>query len=141
MILTCNYEELQALNAGAELILHGSGDADGGAVAAPAEALAHVALLQPRLTGPIAIETLEEQRSAQKAVEAICENLHDRMDEKVVEFHPAHEEAVALYFDYAHAYSVLRRLNEMGVQMTGLIELMTGETPTQETARELSFPD
>ena len=141
MILTCNFEELQALNAGAELLLHGAEAFDRGAVAAPAEALAHVALLQPRLAGAIEIETLEEQRSAQKAIEVICENLHERMEAKVLEFHPAHEEAVALYFDYAHAFSVLQRVNEIGARMTSLIELMTGEGPTQESAREMNFPD
>ena len=141
MILTCNFEELQALNAGAELLLHRAEAFDRGAVAAPAEALAQVALLQPRLAGAIELETLEEQRSAQKAIEVICENLHERMEAKVLEFHPAHEEAVALYFDYAHAFSVLQRVNEIGARMTSLIELMTGEGPTPESAREMSFPD
>jgi hypothetical protein len=63
------------------------------------------------------------------------------MDGKVLEFHPGHEEAVSLYFDYAHAYSVLSRLDEMGSEMTALIELMTGQLPTEEAARGVHFPE
>lgn len=139
--MTCNFEELRALSAGAELLLTSRDREERGAVAAPAEALTLVALLQPRLHESLTIETLEEQRSVQGAVQAICDNLHERMDRKVLEYHPAHEEAVAFYFDYAHAFSVLRRLHEMGRRMTGLIELMTGEEPTEESAREIAFPD
>src|SRR5690606_20812185 len=103
--------------------------------------LAQVAMLQPRLNASLTISTLEEQRWIRRAVEAICAVLHERMDEKLLEFHPAHEEAVALYFDYAHAFGVLRRLDAMGAEMSGIIELMTGEPPSEQSARRISFPD
>jgi hypothetical protein len=141
VILNCNFEELRALDAGAELLLEGSGDSASGAVAAPAEAIVHVSLLQPRLTSSLSIGTLAEQRWIRQAVAAICQNLHDRLEEKVLEFHPAHEEAVALYFDYAHAYGVLRRLDQMGTEMEGMVELITGEPPTEASARSVTFPD
>ena len=141
MILSCNFEELRALSAGAELFLSSADSSDRGAVAAPAEAMAQVAMLQPRLSSSLVIDTLDEQRWVHGAVKAICTQLHDLMDAKVLEYHPAHEEAVALYFDYAHAFGVLRRLDDMGTQMTGLIELMTGEEPSDEAAKDIRFPD
>ncbi|HUE97092.1 MAG TPA: hypothetical protein VMN39_10550 [Longimicrobiaceae bacterium] len=141
MILTCNFEELLALTTGAELLLSGREVGAHGAVAAPAEVFAHVEMLRPRLASALTIDTLDEQRSVQMAVQAICDQLRERMDETVFELHPAHEEAVALYFDYAHTYSVLRRLEEMGRQMSGLIELITGDEPTDVGAREIEFPD
>jgi hypothetical protein len=141
VILHCNFEELRALASGAELLLADGGNAPTGAVAAPAEALAQVSLLQPRLNGSLSIETLSEQRWVRRAVAAICQNLHDRLDEKVLEYHPAHEEAVALYFDYAHAFAVLKRLDVMGKEMVGMIELITGETASDEAARTINFPD
>src|SRR5690606_13799493 len=92
MILHCNYEELHALAAGAELILDPFSVGTGG-VAAPMQAVSQVAMLQPRLTESLSITTLEEQRRVRHAVDAICTVLHERMDEKVLEYHPAHEEA------------------------------------------------
>ena len=141
MILNCNFEELQALVSGADLLLAGAGDPSQSAVVAPAEALAEVELLRPRLNGSLSIDTLARQQSVRGAVAAICEELHDRLEEKVVEYHPAHEEAVLLYFDYAHAIAVLSRLDEMGAEMRGLIELMTGSPPTTATAAGVTFPD
>jgi hypothetical protein len=141
VILSCNFEELQALLAGAELLLENGYGGAAGAVAAPAEALAQVALLQPRLTGALSIATLAEQRWVRKAVAAICSRLHDRMDEMVLEYHPAHESAVAYYFDYAHAYGVLRRLDAMGAEMAAIIELTTGSRPTDASASSVTFAD
>lgn len=123
------------------MLLDGSGDASSGAVAAPAEAIVHVSLLQPRLTHSLSIGTLAEQRWVHHAVAAICQNLHDRLEEKVLEYHPAHEEAVGLYFDYAHAYGVLRRLEEMGIEMEAMVELITGEPVTDASAQSVNFPD
>lgn len=140
MILHCNYEELRALQSGAELILDPFSTGSGG-VAAPVQAVSQVAMLQPRLGQSLSITTLEDQRLVRRAIDAICTVLHERMDEKVLEYHPAHEEAVALYFEYAHAFGVLRRLDDMGAEMTGMIELMTGEAATAENAREVTFPD
>lgn len=140
MILHCNFEELRALQAGAELILDPFSTGSGG-VAAPVQAVPQVAMLQPRLGQSLSVTTLEDQRLIRRAIDAICTVLHDRMDEKVLEYHPAHEEAVALYFEYAHAFGVLRRLDAMGAEMTDMIELMTGEPATADDARKVTFPD
>lgn len=141
MILNCTFEELRALEAGANLLLAERGAAMGGSVAAPAEARLAIELLRPQLSGPLSIDTLARQRVVRSAVAAICEGLHDRLEDKVLEHHPAHEEAVALYFDYAHAFGVLNRLDDMGAEMTAMIELMTGEPPTARAAETVSFPD
>lgn len=139
VILNCNFEELQSLAFGAELLVESAELPSSGSIAAPATAVAEVKLLQPRLTGSITIRTLAEQRQIRRGVAAICQELHDRLDEKVLEYHPAHEEAVALYFDYAHVMGVLRRLDDMGAEMEAMIELMTGEKPTESSAATIEF--
>lgn len=141
MILHCSFEELRALSAGAELVLNGARAESDGGVAAPAEALAHVENLLPQLTGDLSIETLEEQRRYEEALSLICDNLRTRLDGAVVDLYPAHEEAVALYFDYAHTRSVLDRVHQMGVEMGAMIEVMTGAPPTDATAHSVTFPD
>ncbi|HET7275735.1 MAG TPA: hypothetical protein VFI91_11275 [Longimicrobiaceae bacterium] len=141
MILFCNFEELRAISAGAELLLSGESDASGGGVAAPPEAITEVERLQPRLTASLEIATLAEQKALRSALSLICETLHTRMEDKVLEYHPAHEEAVSLYFDYAHVFAVLGRLEEMGAEMTAIIELMTGSPPTAEDMATINFPD
>jgi hypothetical protein len=141
VILHCNFEELRALASGAELLLAGCDESCGSVVAAPAEALAQVELLRPRLNESLSITTLAEQRAVRGAIALICEGLHERMEEKVLQYHPAHEEAVNLYFDYAHAIAVLSRLDEIGAEMSALIELMTGAAPTDTAASTVTFPD
>lgn len=141
MILNCNFEELRALASGAELLLSDHPRVSQGSIAAPSEALAEVEQLVPRLGGSIQIQTLAEQRVVRKAIAAICVELHDRLEEKVIQFHPAHEEAVSLYFDYAHVFGVLTRLDEIGTEMSAMIELMTGAPATEEFARSVTFPD
>jgi hypothetical protein len=141
VILNCNFEELRALSSGADLARQANAAVSDALVVAPSEALPHIDRLQPRLTSSLSIHTLAEQQSVRLAIAAICENLHDRLEAKVLEFHPAHEEAVALYFDYAHAFAVLNRLDEMGVEMKAMIELMTGAPATAETATSVTFPD
>lgn len=140
MILTFSYEELRALAVGADLLLSRWDLSSPGLIAAPPESLAEVELLRLRLTGPLSIDTLSEQRSLRGAVAMICDDLHDRMEAKVIEYHPAHEEAVALYFDYAHTFSVLARLDQIGAEMSAMIELMTGESPSKESSA-IAFPD
>lgn len=141
MILHCTYEELQALTAGAELVLSGGASGRGCAVAAPSEAAAQIELLLPRLDGDLSITTLAEQRQVRDVVALICENLRTRLEGEVVEHHPAHEDAVLLYFDYAHVLKVLDRLDRIGGEMSALFELMTGTAPTPETAAAVTFPD
>ena len=55
--------------------------------------------------------------------------------------HAAGEEAVAAYFDFAHALTVAHRLEELADEMTALVELVTGRPPDAETARSFRFPD
>ncbi|MBW3629796.1 MAG: hypothetical protein KY464_10920 [Gemmatimonadetes bacterium] len=140
MILHCSFEELRALASGAELFLTEDESRVQGYVVAPSEAMTDVEQLQPRLTQSLSINTLAEQRTVRKAVAAICDELHERLEEKVLQHHPAHEEAVALYFDYAYAFGVLNRLDEIGAEMTALIEVMNGSVSDQ-AAGAVEFPD
>src|SRR5690606_32658510 len=55
VILSCNYEELQALSSGAELLLESSHYASIGPSPAVSEPMGGVAQLRPRLTGPLNI--------------------------------------------------------------------------------------
>ncbi len=141
MILQCNFEEIRALAAGAELLSARDSGGESSAVAAPVEAARYVEHLLPRLTGDLSIYTLADQQRVRMAVAAICETLHERLEARVLEYHPAHEEAVANYFDYAHVRTVLHRLDAIGAEMNALIELMTGAPPTAESARMITFPD
>lgn len=140
MIFRCNYEEVNALETGARTLLDG-GEGDRHAVAAPPADHARVAAFLPRLRGDLTITTLFELRAVESAVEVIVAYLRVAMESSVAATHPADESAVAAYFDFAHAYSVLTRLGEMGQEMGALIELMTGQTVTPEAAREFVFPD
>lgn len=134
MILHFNFEELRALSAAIELMATDSGRL--GAVSAPPEGVAKVEQLLPRLTGDFSIDSLEDQRRVREAVGILVSDLHRRLDDKVLEFHPAHEEAVALYFDYAHGRTVLNRLDRMGAQMEAIIDLIG-----DHSAAGINFPD
>ena len=63
------------------------------------------------------------------------------MDTVVGETHPAHEGAVAAYFDYAHCLSVLQRLFEMGSKMEVMIEVTTGQPVDGVAAASFHFPN
>lgn len=141
MILYCNFEELRALAAGAELLAGGVCAAPSASIVAPCEATELVEFLLPRLTGDLSLATLAEQRRVREAVAAICEGLHGRLDNTVLEYSPAHEEAVNLYFDYAHARTVLDRVDRIGTEMGAMIELITGGPVTAESAETVTFPD
>jgi hypothetical protein len=104
-----------------------------GTVAAP-ESLVMVEQLLPRLTGDFSIDTLQDQRRVQKAVHFIVSDLHRRMDERIIQTHPADEEAVSLYFEYGHSRSVLHRLDLMGAEMEAIVELIGGSPAS-------AFPD
>lgn len=141
VILSFNFEELRALASGADLLLSEPYSVSGSAVAAPAEALMQVEILRGRLTGDISVATLAQQRAIRSAVGLIRDGLHERLEAAVLEYHPAHEEPVALYFDYAHSVTVLRRLDEMGSEMNAMIELITGTPADPATAASVTFPD
>lgn len=140
MILYLSYEEVQALRQGARSFL-----AEGGsgpcAVAAPPSARAEVSALEERLVGDLDIVTLAQQRALASALAAVVECLRIEMETAVGETHPAHEGAVAAYFDYAHALSVLARLREMGSEMEALIEVVTGRPADAAVASSFHFPD
>lgn len=139
MILHCTYEELAALGATASRVMS---VAEGPArVAAPPEALADVTLLQPRLRGDITVSTLEDQRVIERAVEYLLDELRDRMNEFILTQHVGSEDSINAYFDYAHVFTLRERVRGMGREMVAMIELMTGATPSAETARSVTFPD
>lgn len=141
MILYCNYEELRALRHGARTVLDGGEGEECSSVAAPTQARAHVEALVPRLAGDLEIHTLHEQRAVRGAVSSIVECLRAEMESIVISMHPAHEGAVAAYFDFAHALSVRDRLDVMGHEMEALIELVTGAPADDASARTFGFPD
>ena len=139
MILRCNFEELRALASAGETVVSAAEAASAGPVSAPAEGVAKVEMLLPRLTGDIGIETLDDQRRVRHAVNVIVTDLHTRLDQKLIEFSPAHEDAVTLYFDYGHSRSVLYRLDQMGTEMEAIVDLITGGHP--ELGGAIAFPD
>jgi hypothetical protein len=132
VILHCNFEELRALAAAAETIV-ADGDAHPG-MAGAREGAVMVEQLLPRLTGDVSIETLQDQRRVQKAVNFIVGDLHRRMDQRIIDAHPAVAPPVALYFDYGHSRSVLHRLELMGAEMEAIVELIGGSPAS-------AFPD
>ncbi len=140
MIVHCNFEELTALKAGARQILDGYAP-EPGVVAAPPEEREQVAALLPHLSGDLSIETLAQQRALCGAVAVIVEILRVEMETTITTMHPAHEGAVAAYFDFAHGLSVLSRLEELGHEMQALIELVTEGPITDALARDFVFPD
>lgn len=141
MILHCNYEELKALRFGARTVLDDEQGGDGCAVVAPSRTRARVEALVPRLEGDLLVETLSDQREVQEAVEAIVDCLRAVMEARIVDTHPAHEDAVAAYFDFAHTRIVLARVRHLGGEMEAMIELVTGTSVDEELATDFVFPD
>jgi hypothetical protein len=139
MILHCNFEELRALASAGETVVSAAEAASAGAVSAPAEGVARVEMLLPRLTGDFSIDTLDDQRRVRHAVSVIVNDLHARLDQTIIEFNPAHEDAVTLYFDYGHSRSVLHRLDVIGAEMEAMVDLITGGRP--DLGGGISFPD
>ncbi len=138
MILRISYEEVTALNAAAERLL--SSRSGGGVVAAPPELLAELESRLP-LPGDISLETLAEQMRLSRALDVVQEHLKRRMDALVMEQYVGSDDAVNAYFDYAHLLTVRSRLRGIGREMELMIELMTGESPTQDVATDVTFPD
>ena len=93
-----------------------------------------------RSDGDLVIKTLAEQQRVSRAIHSIVGHLKDEMDLFIISAHPADELAVASYFHYGHALAVLARLAEMGQEMEALIEVVTGEPPTEELAKTFHFP-
>lgn len=140
MILHFNYEELTALQAGARAFLDRE-EPGYGRVLAPSAERARVEALVPRLEGELSLSTLAELRGVESAIAAIVECLRVEMESVVVTTHAADEDAVAAYFDFAHAFTVGHRLSDMAAEMEALIELVTGAPATDAVARTFQFPD
>ena len=141
MILHFNYEEIQALRAGARSYLGEVGAQPTSAVLAPSEARAHVEALLPRLVGDLSFSTLEELRVVQGAVSTLVDNLRVLMESIVLATHAGDEDAVSAYFDFAHGLTVKHRIAQIAAEMEAMIELVTGEPPSAEAARTFRFPD
>ncbi|CAN5825436.1 hypothetical protein BH23GEM6_BH23GEM6_21740 [soil metagenome] len=124
MILHCDFEELQALNRGAEFVLVARQSRSPSLMLVSDDAIARVDDLRPLLVGSITIADLQEVDSIQTAVQLIARTLQQMMQTAVLEYHPAHEEAVGLYFDYAHVFGVEHRVNDMAAEMHALADLM-----------------
>lgn len=140
VILYISYEEVQALRQGARSFLREDGEGPC-AVAAPPAARVEVAALEGRLEGDLELETLAELRAVESGVTHVVDCLRLEMDTLVGETHPAHEGAVAAYFDYAHSLSVLQRLREMGHEMEAMIEVMTGRPVDVASSTGFRFAD
>lgn len=140
MILFLNFEEIRALSSGGRSLMDGDPESSASVLAPPE----HRALLEsflPRLDGDLSLGTLLEVREAGKAIGAIVDHLLVEMVTTVVATHAADEQAVAAYFDYAHALTVSHRLSEIASEMEAVIELVTGAAPDEDVARTFRFPD
>jgi hypothetical protein len=140
VILHLNFEEIRALRAGGRALLEGAAESPS-AVLAPAESLSVLEAFLPTLDGDLSLSTLDEVRRAERAVGAILEHFFVEMESAVVATHAADEQAVAAYFDWAHALTVSTRLGEMASEMEAVIELVTGEEPNEDAGRTFRFPD
>jgi hypothetical protein len=141
VILRCNYEEVEALRAGARALLGRAEEAPPSAVLAPPESRARVEALLPRLEGDLSLYTLDELRGVQVGIDAVVEYLREEMESAVLATHPADESAVNAYFAFAHGLTVLTRVGEIAEEMEAIIELVTGEVSSPEAARSFRFPD
>ncbi len=140
MILYCNFEELAALSAGGHRLMANAGGGDH-PVIAPPQALADLEKLLPMLIGDVDVETLHDQRGIQRALQYLIADLGNRMDQAIISQHPAAEDAVLAYFDYAHVRATLGRVQRMGAEMEAIIELATGAPADDLVARNFSFQE
>ena len=139
MIVTCSYEELAALRAGAESMLDAAPDTR--VPEAPGPTRTALELLLDRLSGDLSLSTLADQMAVEHAVRAVVGHLRSEMELCVVSGHPAAEASVAAYFEFAHALSVLERVRATGRQMRQMAEVMTGSPVDGGTIRTFIFPD
>lgn len=139
MILHCDFEELAALTAATNRALEAAGYPH--ALVAPPQAITDLQVLLPQLVGDIVIDTLAEQTSIRRGIALLTDELRARMNAVILEQHPAAEDAVLAYFDYARVLSVLARLDRIGHEMAAIIELMTGQPAGADSVQRFSFPD
>jgi hypothetical protein len=137
MIVKMSFEEITVLNSVSERLLSSQ---NGGGIAAPPEILSALEGQLP-LTGDISVTTLSQQRNLVRALGYILDHQKRQMDELIVDLYVGADDAVNAYFDYANVLTVLARLEPIGREMEAIIELMTGEPPTRETAEQVTFLD
>jgi len=140
VILHVNYEEVVALKAGGRSLLEGEAESPS-YVLAPSESRARVEALLPLLEGDVSLGSLQELWGVKMAVDAIVDYLRVELESVVVATHAADEQAVAAYFDFAHALTVARRLRNVAAEMEALIELVTGRPADEDSASTFRFPD
>lgn len=116
MICPCNFEELQALTAGAEALL---------ATQRGPQPL--VQDLLDQLDGDLVISGPGSQARTLSGISAVVEHLRAGLDRAILEAHPAEEGAVQAYFNYAHALSVQHRLEVLGEEQRALEALLHEE--------------
>jgi hypothetical protein len=138
VILYCSFEELAAATAGGHRLLNAATATDH-PVIAPPEAQADLEFLLPLLTGDVEIATLHEQRRMRRALAYLNADLAARMDFLIISQHPAAEDTVLAYFDYAHVRGMLDRVEAIGIEMEAIIELATGAVPDDDVARNFTF--
>lgn len=139
MILRCSFEELTAVKAAAVSVRAAVGAVG---VAAPPEISAEIEALTSRLEGDLGVDSLHELRGVIRALEYLAADARHRTDASIIEHNdPAAESAVVSYFEYGHLLTLLDRAIRIADQMAALIELMTGQPVTDETARSFTFPD
>ena len=138
MILTCNYEEITAVRHGALAFLD---DKSPGVHRVDDLTRSSVVSLLERLTASVSLRTLSEQQDVEEPLSLVVEYLRTEVDLRVLAAHPAAEESVVAYFDFAHALSVLGRVREIGEEMEALVEVMTGAAPDESSLDAFVFPD
>lgn len=137
MILQVSYEEVTAMNSAAERVLSSTG---GVAVLAPPEVMEELEARLP-LPGDVSVSTLAQQERLEAAVEYVLDHLKRRMDAIITDQYVGSDDSVNAYFDYAYVLTVRKRLADVGREMRAMIEVMTGEPPTKESAEAIGFPD
>jgi len=140
VILRCNYEETQALRHGAASVLGVDGHSPC-SIDPSVEGRHRVEELVPRLTGDLSLRTLADLARVRLAVSTIVECLEAEMKTFVVQSHPSDEGAVDAYFEFAHAFAVLSRIDELEGEMRAVVELALGRLPDADTAETFVFPD
>ena len=140
VILRCNYEETQALRHGAASVLGVDGHSPC-TIDPSIEGRHQVEALLPRLNGDLSLRTLTDLAGVQLAVSTIVECLEAEMKTFVVQSHPSDEGAVDAYFEFAHAFAVLSRIEELEGEMRAVVELVLGRLPDEEISRTFVFPD
>jgi hypothetical protein len=143
MILTVNYEELLALRAGKRIVLDGRADSAGAETPSylPTEGDRAAVRDMPALDGDLSVSTLADAERLETGLNVLASALHAEMNQSILVTHPASEDAVASYFEYAHVLSVLGRVEEMRASMEDVIELVSGGTEGDELLSTFVFPD